>query len=268
MMQVPAGSIYYQCYTWGLKHVPLQEWTDACRLAGKQVRQKDVDNYWNGWQNSDLYGGTRDVFAVSSRATTPQQDYFSKKYSDYPEHPYNNYPDIIAKWVPCNASNKPMIKWSEGCMTKIDASCFPGSVYLGENMKGCKTIVIDCDGDHEIVDDKVDIDLRTVAFLYEIGRGTHMLSKPKKICEYEGWENTGIQTPASFHLTFRVDRIIPTMHFPWCHIDVVGNEKNSLRYLKNKEWNGLQPAYMTDNIWEMIKRYVENRRRAYEHVLV
>ena len=65
--------------------------------------------------------------------------------------------------------------------------------------------------------------------------------------------------PASFHLTFAVDRVIPTMHFSKAHMDIVGNKENSLRYLKNKIWNGIEPLPMNEAIWDDIKSYVERR---------
>lgn len=255
MITVPTGSIYFQCYTWGLKHTPLCEIEAACAAVGKDIRRKDYENYWRGWQNSDLSTGSRNIFGIRNEVATPYNDFVMKDWEDYPRHPYAGLPDIIDKWVPCNAENKPMVKWSEQRMSLIDASCFPGAVYLGENMHGCQTIVLDCDGDHEMP-----IDLRTVAFMRELGKGTHILDKPKRIEEYEGYEDSGIAVPASFHLTFKVDRIVPTMHFPWCHIDVVGNEKNSLRYIKNKIWNGQEPALMTNEVWQQLKEYVKRRK--------
>lgn len=259
-IDVPSGSIYPSMYIWGLRHVPWVELETALLKSGKEIRQKDRQNYLNGWQNSNIYDNLRppnvpDLFSLPAVDNRYEQ-YRRKKWSDYPVHPCLDEPDVIAKWVPCNKDNKPMIQWSQGCMTKIDALSYPGQVYLGENMKGCKTIVIDCDGDH----DKV-LDLETIKFLLGFRNTTHMLSKPKKISEYEGYEDSGIEYPASFHLTFAVDKLVPTMHFSWANIDIVGNAKNSLRYYKNKKWNGLDPLPMTDEIWEMIKEYVVYRKK-------
>lgn len=264
-IDVPSGSIYFDMYTWGLRHVPWDVLYNALLAAGKEIREKDMQNYVRGWQNSDLYDNMRpqnvpDIFSVAH--VESHYDQFRRlKWDDYPEHPYLHQPDIIQKWVPCTKDNKPMIKWSEGCMTKIDALAKPGQVYLGENMKGCKTIVIDCDGDH----DKT-LDLETIRFLLGFRDATHMLSKPKLIKEYEGYEDTGIEYPASFHLTFAVDKLVPTMHFPWANIDIVGNAGNSLRYWKNKIWNGVDPAPMTDDIWEFLKEYVIKRKENARHV--
>lgn len=258
MIDVPQDSIYFWMYKQGLKHVPLQEILSACRYVGKQVRQKDIENYWNGWYRSSLYSlDGNDVFSLKSEKiyTSSSSSYFDMDYEDYTPHPYPYYPDVMNRWVPCNVDNKPMIKWGKGCMSLADAKAYRNQVYLAENLKGCKFIVIDCDGDH---DSK--LDMQTVAHLWRYASITHTLSKPKNICEYEGYESTGCDTPASFHLTFTVDRVIPTMHFPYAHIDIVGNKCNSLRYLKNKRWNGIQPVQMTPEIWNDIRKYITYRK--------
>jgi hypothetical protein len=126
---------------------------------------------------------------------------------------------------------------------------------MAENMIGQRRIVIDCDGDHTDT-----LDMETIAFLWRYSSITHTLCKPRKIKEYPGYENTGLDIPASFHLTFSVDRVIPTMHFPYAGIDIVGNRRNSLRYFKNKEWNGRQPAELTADIWQDLQAYIKHRK--------
>lgn len=260
MLDVPSGSIYFWMYNQGLKHVPLAKVLNEVRRAGKQVRDKDAENYWNGWYRSDLYhgSGADDVFMLtrdSWRGKPKAPDYFSLSYNDYPLHPYLQYPEIQNRWVPCNKDNKPVIKWGNGCLSLADAKACSNQVYLAENVKGCKFIVIDCDGDH---DDK--LDMQTVAFLHRYTTMTHAMFKPKLVNQYEGYEDTGCTVAASFHLTFKVDCLVPTMHFPYAHVDIIGNRCNSLRYLKNKEWNGLQPAAMTQETWDEIKKYIAYRK--------
>ena len=260
MVDVPSGSIYFWMYTQGLKHVMLQDILNALEHAGKPVREKDVENYWNGWHNSDLYhgDGKEDMFKLTRRKQTWTQGFFDTPYAMYPEHPYMGVPcmpEVQNRWVPCNKNNKPMIKWSNGCMSLADAKAMPNQVYLAENVKGCKFIVIDCDGDHGD-----GLDMETILFLRRYKDMTHMLSKPKSVCEYKGYEHTCDDEAASFHLTFLTTRLIPTMHFPYAGIDIVGNRHNSLRYLKNKEWNHIQPAYMTADIWQELQDYIKYRK--------
>lgn len=254
-MQVPNGSIYHWMYKQGLKHVDLTDIEIAVKALGIGIREKDYANYWNGYYNSDLYKS--DIFMLkrgNSQLVSSSVKFFDAPYSSYPEHPYLDMPEIENRWVPCNGNNKPMIQWSQGCMTLADAKAKVGQVYLGENLKGCKFIVIDCDGDH----DEGRFDWDTIEFLWKFSKVTHCLMKPKMIRDYKGAPN--INRPASFHITFAVDRIIPTMHFPYAHIDIVGNEKNSLRYIKNKIWNGLNPIPMTDEIWGQLQQYIKQRK--------
>ena len=261
MVQVPEGSIYFWMYEQGLKHVDLEEIEQACYLSGVAIRKKDYENYWNGWYKHSLYMDTHSVLQFKPEKKKP---YFDMAYTDYPIHPFLNQPEIIERWVPCNKQGKPLYKWGNGCMTKINASCMLGCESLAENLKGTKMVVIDCDGDHE---DRLDVE--TIMFLSKYMDRTHCLFKPKRIQDYgdmaipEGWAiehpEAYLEMPASYHLTFLVDRVIPTMHFPKAHIDIAGNKMNQLRYLKNKQWNGVDMAPMTTEIWEDIKSYLERR---------
>jgi len=259
MLEVPSGSIYFWMYKQGLKHVPWSHVRCSVLQAGKEIRDKDEVNFWNGWYRSDLYlgEGKEDVFMLtrSQRPKAASSGYMDTPFEGYPVHPYLGKPEVENRWVPCNMDNKPMMKWGNGCMSLADAKACRDQVYLAENLKGCQHIVIDCDGDHEMP-----IDMETVGFLFKYTSMTHAMFKPKVIDEYEGYEATGCKLPASFHLSFKVDRLIPTMHFPWAHIDIVGNRRNSLRYFKDKNWNGLPMAEMTPEIWEEIKAYVKHRK--------
>lgn len=251
MLEIPDGSIYFEMYKWGLKHIPLVEIEAACRRCGKDLRLKDYENYRNGWYRSDLYGRDKGVFdlTLERRPQAASKGYFEKEYSDYPLHPYSDMQgEILNRFIPCNADNKPMIKWGNGCMTKEDAEAMPGQKYLAENLKGCRFIVIDCDGDH----DPEKLDFETMEFLNPYRNLTHTLAKPKL------W----MSIPTSFHLTFLADRVIPTMHFSKSHIDICGNKENQLRYFKTKIWNGRKPTPMTDEIWRDIRDYIRRREEA------
>lgn len=265
MIEVPESSIYYWMYEQGLKHVPLDEIELACHQAGKQIRRKDYENYQNGYANSDMnrpglieHGSQSSVFQFKGVLKTKGYD---TTYSSYPDHPYFGRPEISKRWVPCDKHNKPMKPWGQSCDERIDCETLLGCKYVGENMAGTQMIVIDCDGDHD-----TELDMETIKFLHRYAGLTHCLIKPKKVGEYlcpehpyRGGDN---ELPASFHLTFFVDKIIPTMHFPKAHIDIVGNKRNSLRYWKNKIWNGIYPAYMNDAVWDDIMAYIKGREEA------
>lgn len=255
MIDVPDGSLYYWCYTMGLKRIDISELIGSVTANGRELREKDIQNYWNGWYRSDTKD--RPVFSLGHKSSR-QLQYRTTRWGDYPPHPYIGMPEFEQRWVPCDGSLRPLIKWSSGCMQKVDAECMPGCQVLGENMLATKMIVIDCDGDH----DKDSLDLDAIRFLSRYIHMTHSLAKPKTVSEYGqlayGAEDIAYQ-PASFHLTFSVDKVVPTMHFPKAHIDIVGNKRNSLRFWKNKVWNGRAPIPMTDEIWEDIKRYIERK---------
>jgi len=248
-MDVPDGSIYFWMYSEGLKHTPIEEIQAACAAAGVEIRPKDMQNWVNGWMRSDRTTGVK---PSGSPAFAKGKNYFNQELFEYPENPSMAIGERTDCWVPCSAENKPLIKWSQGCMSREDAKAYYGSVYLGENMKDLHHIVIDCDGDHD------GIHMETIKFLSKYREMTHCLSKPKLLYEYEGAKAPGelMFLPASFHLTFMTDRWINTMHFPKAHIDIVGNRNNSLRYWKNKQWNGLSPLQLTSEIWNDIRDFI------------
>ena len=256
MIEVPDGSIYIWMYKQGLKHTPLDELEHAIWNAGKDIRPKDYANYRNGWDRSDRCEDNYSSTRLHPAPPTPSMAFISKPWDEYPVHPYKNLPEIDRRWVPVGASGKPMIQWSRCCMYKWDALNVIGQQTLAENMWNTQMIVIDCDGDHGN-----GLDMETIDFLWQYSNQTHMLSKRKMICEYDGYESSMDFRPASFHLTFRVGKIIPTMHFPWCGIDIIGNKTNSLRYRKDKVWNGLEPLTMTPTIWADLQNYVRRRQR-------
>lgn len=252
----PNASVYFDMYRWGLKQIPLQDIEEACKSVGKFLRKKDVENYWRGYYKSNRNSG---FFNINRKEYPVAVDKLDHELSAWPEHPYIGQPEIEQRWVPCNDINKPMIKWSNGCLNQTDALAWPHSVYLAENLRHTRFIVIDCDGDH----DDNDLDLETIMFLSSYLDKTHAMVKPKLVWEYDGYNGTGIEIPASFHLTFVTDRIIPTIHAPEAHIDILGNETNQLRYYKKKLWNGMEPIMMTKEIWNDIRGYCKRRKENY-----
>ena len=257
---VPQGSIYFWMYTCGLKHLDLNDVQDAVYSAGKMVRDKDVQNYWNGWYNSDFYTGNRRS-AFDLRAGRIRED--EMDFRDLNLFPTNPYPEMGAmeiseRWVPCSAANRPLIKWGNGCRSLVDAMAQPGQVYLAENNKGMGRVIIDCDGDHG-----EGLDLEVILFLGRYLDRTRALVKDVKVCEVPGYEGTGIELPVSFHLEFDTDRILPTLHYPG--MDIIGNKVNSLRFIKTKKWNGLQPIRMTASIWAEVMDF--GRRRKHGQVI-
>lgn len=257
-------------YRQGLMQRPIGDVVLDCMMEGHDIRPKDLRNYWNGWYRHDLYFGSGENWDCQQGQVLPgaflrqRMDGQVLGYSDYPKHPYVGKPEVQNCFVPCSAGNKPLIKWSIGTMSLSDARAYPGCVYLAENMKGAQRIVIDIDGDHG-----GDIDMETIEFFSKWIDATCCHAKPDIVAdwymEHEGYIHMNLckaELPVSYHLTFGVDRVIPTMHFPAAHVDIIGNKRNSLRYFKNKSYNGLPPLKMDDDIWNEIMDYIERRGRS------
>lgn len=248
-MVMPDDSLYFWMYEQGLKQVSLPLIQGAAIAQGRELREKDIQNYWNGWYNS--FYRKRDLLDISLPVRTPES------YEDLQKHPCIGYPEPTRIWVPCNQDNHPMIKWGKGCLSIYDAMCWPGCVYLAENMYMTRRIVIDIDGDH----DKDNLDLDAIEFGSQWIDKTHCIAKTQSVGDLMQDAPINLKCmPVSFHLTFAVDKLVPTMHFPYAHIDIVGNARNSLRYYKTKVYNQLAPLPMTEEIWQELQSYLQRRR--------
>lgn len=250
---VPEGSLYFWCYRQGLRGVDQRDLVDAVIKSGRSLRPKDLQNHANGWYRSDLYMRPREdsVWHVRT-AGVPRTPGYLTAYGEYPPSPYD-LGEINNRWVPCNKDNKPMIKWGKGCMTMADAKGMLGQVFLAENNRGMGQVIIDVDGDHDGLDEEL------IGFMYRFFDRTRADYKLEYHEAYSPAEGKVVRIPVSYHLTFLTDRVIPTMHFPSAHVDIVGNKENSLRYFKTKRWNGLQPMWMNDAIWAEIMEFVKRR---------
>lgn len=266
MLEVPSygESIYFWCYRCGLAGI---EWSNVEQMAtsaGHSIRPKDYNNWLNGANKHGTYsaGGFKAVTKSWSDAYVRSPKGYDLLYPELPNHPCLDYQPILDRWVPCNQDNKPMIKWSKERMTREAAEAVEGQKYLGENLMGTDMIVFDIDGDHgEGV-----IDAELIRFALPYISKTHTLIKPRLIGDYPperiGQAYDLVAHSASFHLLFKVDKVIPTMHFPKAHIDLIGNRVNTLRYRKNKVWNGLKPMIMTPDIWSDIMRFIRERQES------
>ena len=250
----PNESIYFDMYRWGLRQIPIGDIEAACARVGKDIRQKDYENYYRGYNKSAIRD-PKFLLKIGTPNYSVPVEKLNHSLSSLPDNPLIDNP-VQARWVPCSESNKPLIKWSQGCLMRDDALAYRNQVYLAENLRNSEYIVIDCDADH----DPTHLDLQTMFFLWQYSDITHCLTKNKLVKEYDGYELSKCEIPASFHLTFKTSKLLPTIHCPWAHIDILGNQGNQLRYLKTKSWNGREPAELTENIWDEIRHYVKRRR--------
>ena len=254
MIAPPAGeSIYLWMYRTGLSMEPLDRVLAALSLAGHEVRDKDLRNYWNGYYRRLLYG--RPGF---DRMLSVPQSQRVMAYHDYPEHPLDGMPEVANRWVPCSEENRPLIRWGQGCLALSDARAMRGCAYVAENLRGTRLMVVDVDGDHG-----GSLDVEVLRFFARWRDETCCHDKRRLVLDattYEQYDLATMALPTSYHLTFSTDRVIPTMHFPSAHVDIVGNQRNSLRYFKDKLWNGLPPMPMTDETWDAMFEFIERRQ--------
>lgn len=258
MCPPPGESIYLWMYRQGLSMRPLDEVVAEALMGGHDIRQKDIRNYWNGWYRHDLYFGG----GAMGRVAMPSMGRQVPSYDSLPDNPYLGQPEISCRYVPCNKDNRPMVKWGRGCMSMVDAIAWPGCTYLAENLVGTRLMVIDVDGDHG-----GGLDVETLSFFAYWRDETCCHDKPDLVLDHvppECYDLSVKSLPTSYHLTFTTTKVVPTMHFPRAHVDVIGNKRNSLRYFKNKSFNGIPPMPMTEDTWNRMFDYVERRQN--EHV--
>ena len=232
----PNESIYLDMYRWGLKQIPIENIERECSRVGKAIRKKDYENYDRGFSKSNGRNDPKSVLRIQHQV----KGVLDKSLSEFK---VNTFEQPRNRWVPCDERNKPLCKWTQITYSPEDAIMHPDCFYVAEQLKHCHVIVIDVDADHG---SKVDED--TLRFFNKYIDMTHCLYK----------ESYG--DPLSYHLTFATNRIIPTVHCPWAHVDILGNENNQLRYRKNKVRNGRSPIELTDEIWDDIRIYLKGRK--------
>lgn len=209
--------------------------------------------HWNHWHpDSVIYTKTSTNWEKKFISMFYNNGWFDKETIEYPDqskllcstwHHYAKRENAIFvddytpvnRFVPCNKDGIPIIKWSNGCYNLNDANALVHSKYIGENLKGCPFIVIDIDGDHG---DKINQEV--IDCFWDYAYITHTLAKLIN------------GKPVSYHLTFLVDKVIPTMHFHKACVDIIGNNSNGIRYFKDKLWNNKPPLRMDALIWKEI----------------
>ena len=241
---VPFESIYYWMYSAGLHACPENEVERILRAAGKQIRRKDWENYQRGFSRS-FFTGTSNTNSLSIRVSTERR-FTSYKLTDFPV--CDSLSNYERRWVPCNANNKPILKWSERMVSYEEAE--REGVYIAESLYMTPYIVFDIDGDHNNV---IHPDL--IRIFSQLLTRTHALTKQSF---YDG-------VSTSFHLTFQTDRLIPTKHFTESCIDLLGNARPQLRYRKRKVWNGVFPVRLTEEVWDFFMAYIERMNYAKQH---
>lgn len=264
---VPQESIYLWMYSAGLYAVPEQELFSLLIQAGKEVRQKDIDNYHRGLSNSYQASAYHDERRYDSRAGWRINQGKTVSFCELNLNRFERSDDLHdyeARWVPCNHENKPMVQWSQTLMTREEASNYPGAYYLAETLVDTPFIVLDIDGDHG---GRLHLDL--INAFKDLIPKTHCLFKQKFVGQCAQVTDPSLASaPTSFHLMFYTDRVIPTKHFINACVDLLGNKKNQLRYRKTKVWNGVYPAKLDAETWRYAMDYigrVERQMKGYRN---
>lgn len=238
-------SPYFAMYRCGLNGIPLDDVLDHLRQLNIPVREKDIRNYNDG-SFKRSFVRPQSNFNPTIKKPTAAQQVMQSKLSDLKKLP-DGWKGTDKRWFPCSWDNKPMMKWGyskdyiPSLYTRDAAIALSDCGYVGQNMYAQPFIVIDIDGEgHGTFDE------RTIAWGEKYRNITECWSHPSK--------------PGSFHLYFSTPHIVPISHFPYAHIDLMGNQTNAAVYTKVKQSNGINRLMLTDDIWNDLKTYVNMRK--------
>ena len=241
-------SPYFAMYRCGLNGVPLEEVLDHLQTLGIAVREKDIRNYNDGcFKRSFVRPASNFNPKLKSSMRMPAANkVLTSRLSDFQTYP-RGWKGTDKRWFPCSRENKPIQKWGyskdyiPSLYTRDAAMAMSDCGYVGQNMYAQTFIVIDIDGEGHGT-----IDKDTIAWGSKYRNITECWSHPSK--------------PGSFHLYFNTDRVIPISHFPYAHIDLMGNETNAAVYTKIKQSNGINRLELTEDIWKDFQSYILKRK--------
>lgn len=238
------GSPYNDMFKAGFSGVPLEDCVAKCYRNGIAVRPKDIKAWEDGMYKRGEGSVDAKVPSEFKRITGYDQEQAS----------LNMLPMIPQCWegpkkrfFPCTDTNKPIGRWgwtaeyTPELFLLPDARAISPCGWVGQNILYQRFIVVDIDGRGHGSDD-----IQTIEFGNLFKNSTFSTEDPAK--------------PGSFHLYFKTDRLIRTMHFMWAKIDFMGNAVNSAVYMKNKIPNNIPMMELTEEIWQMIMNYQRSRK--------
>lgn len=244
-------SPYFAMFRAGQHGIPLEDVSAWCHQLGIPLRDKDVRNWSDGkWRYDCRHSANRSVLnpilpSQQGKLGVNRAPFLDMKLSEFPSLP-EGWTGTDHRWFPCNEDNKPMQKWgySESYIPQLydhaSAVALSTCGYVGQNMYAQPFIVVDIDGVGHGVIDQTTIDF---------GRQF----------DTQVWENP--EKAGSFHLYFWTDRLLPIQHWPFAHIDFMGNAKNAAVYLKKKKSNGKEMAYFSQQTLSKLQEYIRYRER-------
>lgn len=241
----PGESPYFKMHSAGKCGIPLDKVIEKVTSLGIPIRAKDIE----AWQD----GAFKYQASLDPSFVIPKKQYTSTgvgleeaKLSDFPMYPQSWVPPK-KRFFPCTEDNRPMQKWGWSkeyhpiLHDYQTARSLSPVNWVGQNMLYQRFIVLDIDGRGHGEED-----LQSITWGSQFRNSTLCLEDPTK--------------PGSFHLYFSTDRIIPVRHFPWAKIDLMGNAVNAAVYLKNKQHNGLSMMQLTEQVWQSLMSYQQQRK--------
>lgn len=252
----PGASAYFAMFRAGINDVPLEEAVQYCTDNGILIREKDIRSWQDGKSKRDFKeyrdkGGINIPMLPVSAIQVAKHDMKLDEFPMYEE----GYVAPEKKWFPCTADNKPMQRWgykddyTPTLYTRETAEALAPTKFVGQNMLGQRYVVIDIDGvGHGTRDEQV------IAFGNKYKDKTEVWEDPNKV--------------GSFHLYFWTSRKLPVIHSHVGKLDFMGNNVNAAVYTKNKQPNGIRRAFLTEEIWEDLKAYMQARHEQHERSML
>lgn len=239
----PNQSPYFAMFRAGKMGIPIEKVVTRLSQVGIPIRKKDVVNWQNGVFAYQMQ--TNPTFKAQVRTVGVPAN--KTKLSDYPMFP-QSWVSTKIRYFPCTADNKPMQKWGwsrdyspQLYELKVARALSPCG-WVGQNMLYQRFVVVDIDGRGHGEDDQ-----QVINFGNRYKHATLCMEDPTKL--------------GSFHLYFATDRILPVRHYPWAKLDFMGNAVNAAVYLKNKKSNKLPMKQLTEEIWQDVQSYQQDRKK-------
>ncbi len=250
---IPGESPYFAMYKAGLRGVLLPKLIAYCEKLNIPLRDKDIANWRNGFFKKSM----NQLGAQSSRGTLGLHQINDTAFlslSNFKSLPEGWVTSDI-RWFPCSSTNKPLVQWGHPSSmadikngkraqlyTREDAKALSPCGWVGQNLYRQLFFVIDIDGvGHGTIDEKV------IEFGEKYKRLTNVYEAPEK--------------PGSFHLYFKTNLLIPRRCFPFAKLDIIGNAVNSACYMKNKVSNHMPMMELTQEVWDDIMNYIQERKK-------
>jgi len=237
-------SPYFAMYRAGIHGIPIEEVSSWCLSLGIPLRDKDVRNWKDGRWSYDCKRQQSVLNPILMSRHAPAAPFLESKLTDFPRLP-EDWMGTDRRWFPCTAENKPMAKWGYAedyvpvLYDQASAKALAPTGYVGQNLYAQPLVVIDIDG---------------------VGHGEPdgMTIQFGRQFDTETYENPA--KPGSFHLYFWTDRLLPIQHWPFAHIDFMGNARNAAVYMKEKQGNGMPRMFFSQQVLETVQGYIKLRR--------